>query len=86
MIHEEKAPFYVRWASRIVANYMSKDKQNITYQVHGEKNWDYDNSKSANIQVPESQIIHWMLRSCGHELCEADVLKMYYNIDLRKKL
>ena len=73
-----KVPFYVRLASRIVANFIMGKEFN-SYQVSGKIHLDLSNLKEdhADIQMPKEQLVHWVLRTCGHSVSVMSVLEHY---------
>ncbi len=70
------APCYVRWAARIVAWWLIRDKAK-SYQCSGKINWLQLGQEWADIQVPTEQLVHWILRVCGHEVCINDIRRHY---------
>lgn len=67
-----------RWASRIVAEAIINES--TSYQCNGKANWwtikERPDISTADIQVPSTQIAHWVLRCAGgYKVCEADVIE-----------
>ena len=70
-----KAPFYVRWAARVVAWWIV-GLEIPSFQCVGKKNWDLGSNK-VDIQCPTSVALWFVLRYCGYMVCEADVMQYY---------
>ena len=78
------APFFVRWAARVVCWWMGRHKENIAWQMWGKKNWDILNGEAADVEVHTSQIMQVVLRECGHEICEATVITQGFHASHEK--
>jgi len=85
--------FVVRWAARILARRLMKIGG--SYQCSGRLNWVADRlsqkqgsqlnlEKHAYIQVPASQIVHWILWEGGYNVSESDV-QVHYASMIKKK-
>lgn len=68
-----KRSFIQRWAARIVAKMMLESKGE-SYQCSGEINWHLFPNR-ADVQVPDIQFAHWILRESGYSVCQADIEK-----------
>lgn len=70
-----KTSWWRKIACWIAADTLAKSEVD-SWQCAGKKNWDYANGR-ADIQVPTSQFVHWLLRHAGKEVCVMDVYKKY---------
>lgn len=84
---KNKAPWYIKLASKIVIKWFLKNKKEECYQVDGKINWlspnelhelykNFDKKEcTADIQVPYYQIAHWIANECGHNFSRYTLLK-----------
>lgn len=66
-----KRKWYQQLAARIVAKMML---DGTSYQCSGKINWELSGNK-ADIQVPGTQMAHWILRQAGYNVAEIDVIE-----------
>lgn len=75
----EKISWWRKLVCKIAADTLAKYGCE-SWQCSGKKNWDFNNRQEADIQVPTSQFVHWLLRCAGLQVCVMDVLEKYPNL------